>query len=263
MAKNRLTDWDTTAGNNTDVGGVNIAEGWAPENVNNAARETMSQLAEFHGDITGKLSTAGAAGAYTLTTNDGITAYAAGQLYAFIANHATTTGTPTLNVNTIGSKNITGLGGISADRIYLVAYEATSDEFQAIGGPEIPSGTAMIFYEDTAPIGWTIVAGVDEHAVRLTKGSAALGEAGGTIGGTQNFSTVFGTTATDNESAHTHSFTTGNNSATKVVSNAQLLVLTVADHPHTHSGTTNAGSAHSHAIDLRVKWASCIVASKD
>lgn len=45
MAKNSYSDWDTTAGNNTDVGGINIAEGCAAANVNNAMRAMMGQLA--------------------------------------------------------------------------------------------------------------------------------------------------------------------------------------------------------------------------
>lgn len=46
MAKSKLTDWDTTAANNTDVGGINIAEGMLPSSVNNAMREMMAQVAK-------------------------------------------------------------------------------------------------------------------------------------------------------------------------------------------------------------------------
>jgi len=40
-----VTDYDTTAANNTSVGGVSIAEGWAPANVNNAIRALMADIA--------------------------------------------------------------------------------------------------------------------------------------------------------------------------------------------------------------------------
>jgi hypothetical protein len=45
MAKNTVSDWDTTANNNTDVGGISLAENvmTAPL-VNNAFREMMAQL---------------------------------------------------------------------------------------------------------------------------------------------------------------------------------------------------------------------------
>jgi len=44
MAKNSVADWDTTAANNTDVGGISIAEGCAMANLNNAIREVMAQI---------------------------------------------------------------------------------------------------------------------------------------------------------------------------------------------------------------------------
>lgn len=44
MAKNSVSQWDSTAANNTDVGGINIAEGCPPSNVNDAMREMMAQL---------------------------------------------------------------------------------------------------------------------------------------------------------------------------------------------------------------------------
>ncbi len=45
MAKNVVADWSSVADENTDVGGINIAEGSAARLWNNAKREMMSQLA--------------------------------------------------------------------------------------------------------------------------------------------------------------------------------------------------------------------------
>lgn len=47
MAKNAVADWSTTAASNTDIGGISIAEGMSPGNVNNAMRETMAQIATW------------------------------------------------------------------------------------------------------------------------------------------------------------------------------------------------------------------------
>lgn len=47
MSKDFLSEYDTTAANNTTVGSINSAEGWAPSVVNNAFREIMSHLALF------------------------------------------------------------------------------------------------------------------------------------------------------------------------------------------------------------------------
>lgn len=52
MAKNTFLSWDIVANNNTDVGGVNIAENCPPSNLNNADRATMAILRR---DLDGKV----------------------------------------------------------------------------------------------------------------------------------------------------------------------------------------------------------------
>ena len=48
MAKDKLTDYDATASNNTDIGGIDINQGtMIPSNVDNAIREIMSHLKDF------------------------------------------------------------------------------------------------------------------------------------------------------------------------------------------------------------------------
>jgi len=47
MAKNKVSEWSSTASNNTDIGGINIAEGCAPSGINNAIRELMSQVKDL------------------------------------------------------------------------------------------------------------------------------------------------------------------------------------------------------------------------
>ncbi len=47
MAKDKLVDYDSTASGNLDVGGISVAEGMLPSNVNNAIREQMSHLKDF------------------------------------------------------------------------------------------------------------------------------------------------------------------------------------------------------------------------
>jgi hypothetical protein len=54
MAKNKISQYDATAANNTDVANINIAEGCSPSNVNNALRGIMSHLKDFQaGNQTG------------------------------------------------------------------------------------------------------------------------------------------------------------------------------------------------------------------
>ena len=47
MAKNKISEWSATPANNTDVGGVDIAEGCAPSGINNAIREIMAQVKDL------------------------------------------------------------------------------------------------------------------------------------------------------------------------------------------------------------------------
>tara|TARA_R110002012_G_scaffold97890_1_gene234863 strand:+ start:37 stop:1851 length:1815 start_codon:yes stop_codon:yes gene_type:complete len=44
MAKTKISEYDATAANNTDIDSINIAEGMAPSNVNNALRQQMAHL---------------------------------------------------------------------------------------------------------------------------------------------------------------------------------------------------------------------------
>lgn len=63
MAKTKISEFSSNPGDNTDIDGINIAEGCAPSNINNAIRELMSQL---------KNQQAGSDGD-TFTTNDVLT----------------------------------------------------------------------------------------------------------------------------------------------------------------------------------------------
>jgi hypothetical protein len=101
----------------------------------------------------------------------------------------------------------------------------------------IPAGTKMVFYQDTAPTGWTIDNTLDDKLVYITKGSAAGGQTGGAVHSTGTWTQPNHTHTTANSDvtvpAHTHTFsaTSGNASA---------------DHSHTYSGSTDAESAHTH-----------------
>ena len=47
MAKNKISQFDSTAANNTDIDGINIGEGMLPSNVNNALRALMATIKDF------------------------------------------------------------------------------------------------------------------------------------------------------------------------------------------------------------------------
>ena len=68
MPKTRISEFDLTAANNTDIDGIDIAEGCAPSGINNAIRELMSQLKDFQGGTSGDLLAIAAGGTNAATT---------------------------------------------------------------------------------------------------------------------------------------------------------------------------------------------------
>ena len=59
MAKTKISEFDATAANNTDINSINIAEGCAPSGINNAIRETMAALKRFQTGADGDPLTVG------------------------------------------------------------------------------------------------------------------------------------------------------------------------------------------------------------
>jgi hypothetical protein len=92
MPKNKISEYSTTASDNTDIGGINIAEGMSPSDVNNAMREQMSQLKEFLDGSSGD----------TITTAKIVATTAE------ILSGVNVTGTATFNSAVIMSSSVTG-----------------------------------------------------------------------------------------------------------------------------------------------------------
>lgn len=53
MAKNKVSEWSSTPSNNTDIGGIDIAEGCAPSGINNAIRTMMSEIKDMQSGTSG------------------------------------------------------------------------------------------------------------------------------------------------------------------------------------------------------------------
>lgn len=56
MAKNTVEEWDSNPDGNTDVGGVSIAEGCPPGNVNNGMRMIMAQVKTYSEEVADDLA---------------------------------------------------------------------------------------------------------------------------------------------------------------------------------------------------------------
>ena len=131
-------------------------------------------------------------------------------------------------------------------------YLRGDQTWQSISAPaaEFASGTTIVFYQASAPTGWTKSTSHDNKALRVVSGT------GGGSGGSSSFTSVFASRGVPlpehNHSAssdthgghqhsgptnsqsinHDHSFTTGGQSAN-----------------HTHSFTTNSVGDHQHSIN--------------
>jgi len=136
---------------------------------------------------------------------------------------------------------------------------------------DIPSGSAMVFFQTAAPSGWTKSTANTDKALRVTSGD------GGGTGGSVAFETAFasqtpaGTNAgtalsTSQLPSHSHAIYAsqvgaagGANYATYGASGAEQTSATA---------TTGSGATHTHtftgtAIDLDVQYLNVIVCTKD
>jgi len=112
MPKNKVSEYSPTASNNTDIGGINIAEGCAPSGINNAIRELMAQLKDMQAGTDGDSFTVGGnlliSGSTSTFTNNVILGSAS-------------TSTVTLNAATVSTPN-----GVNFDANTLVIDAANN-----------------------------------------------------------------------------------------------------------------------------------------
>jgi hypothetical protein len=111
MAKTKISEYSSTANNNTDINSINLAEGMAPSLVNNAIRTLMAQLKNFQDGSAGDNVTVGGnlsvTGTSTLTGTLTATAGLSGPL---TSSSATITG-GTINGAVIGGSSPQAITG--------------------------------------------------------------------------------------------------------------------------------------------------------
>jgi len=135
MPKNKLSEYSSTASDNTDIGGINIAEGMAPSDVNNAMREQMAQLKEFIDGSSGDTVTTAKIVATT----------------AEILSGASVTGTATFNSavvmsSTLSVANTATLGVVTGSTISGSANTFTVDGTVSVGYLSIPQNSQSAAY---------------------------------------------------------------------------------------------------------------------
>jgi hypothetical protein len=97
--------YSEAAGGNNAASPNGAPEGMAPSGVNDTIREIMAAIKRDWNRSHPTVTSGGAANAQTLTYGAAPAGYFQGQRFCFIAGF-TNTGAATLNVNSIGAKNI-------------------------------------------------------------------------------------------------------------------------------------------------------------
>lgn len=136
-----IQTWSTTAASNNATPPNGFPEGMAPSTVNDAAREVMAAVARYRSDTDG-VNTSSGTNTITLAASRTMTDYNQGDMYTFKAG-GTNTGATTLNVDSLGAKDVqfngaacTG-GEIVSGLMYTVVYDGT--QFQLMNAASYPA----------------------------------------------------------------------------------------------------------------------------
>ena len=125
------------------------------------------------------------------------------------------------------------------------------------GGKSFPTGTATLFYQAAAPLGWTKVTTQNDKTLRVVSG------AGGVAGGTNAFSTVMAQTVVGSSSLSTaqlasHTHTTPAGGTSNVSPGCNPVASTAGT-----TGGAGSGTTHNHTITMSVQFIDLILASKN
>jgi hypothetical protein len=168
-----VSQWNNAAASNNAAAPDGWPEGMPPSGVNDSGREVMAAVSRWHDDLKG-ITTGGTGNNYTLTTANAHAALGDQGPIVFRADRANT-GTATLNVDSLGAKNleiggdVTVSGAIVSGSIYLAVYNSTNDTYDLVN-TERPSS----LYEGT------------QENIRATDEEAADAASGGEVRGTDD-----------------------------------------------------------------------------
>jgi hypothetical protein len=178
MAKNKISEFSSTPANNTDIGGINIAEGCAPSGINNAIRELMAQLKDQQtgadGDnftVGGGFTSVGAAVFSSTVAVSGNVTLGAATTNTVTLNSATIVAPAELAISSTGAVKLPS--GTTAERpsgtAGQIRYNSTLDRYEgyansacnALGAGATGGGADTVFVENSQIVttSYTITAG--------------------------------------------------------------------------------------------------------
>ena len=212
MAGTGVGKYSTTASNNETVQSTNFAEGMAPSDVNNAARETMANMRSMYnqigegfveyGDSDGEYTVARTdADTITITSSSNLTSiYYAGRPIRILDGGGNTV-TGAISSSSYSSPTLTvNLSGIS-----LASGNPTKVEL----GPAMKAGGGRVILDDDEDS--FISASTDDQVDITVGGTAQVEVKDGSIGPTTDSDVDLGTTAKRFKDAYVDTLTTTGN----------------------------------------------------
>jgi len=113
---------------------------------------------------------------------------------------------------------------------------------------DIPAGTKMYFYQNTAPVGWTIDNAITDGLLAIKGGAAAYNANGGTAQGTWSPTghTHTGPSHTHTGPSHTHTMGNHTHTGPSHTHTGPSHTHSVSAHTHTMGNHTHTGPSHTH-----------------
>jgi hypothetical protein len=151
MPKVKISDFSTTAGNNTDINSINIAEGCAPSGINDAIRTLMAYLKDWQSGAV----------AQDNSFNGAVTVSGATVLSSTLAVTGATTlsGAAVLSsdLNVSGKTTLTGSSSKAALTIPNALEDITVSATAATGTINYDVTTqSVLYYTSNASANWTV-----------------------------------------------------------------------------------------------------------
>jgi len=168
MAKTKISEYSSTAADNTDISNINIAEGCSPANVNNAIRSLMAQIKDLQAGTSGDTIplTAGGTGAANATTarsnlglviGTNVQAYDANIVFDDVAATFTANNTFSGANSFTNKQTFTGSSSVISSKFANALEGVTVSATAATGTINYDVTTqSVLYYTSNASANWTV-----------------------------------------------------------------------------------------------------------